>query len=303
MWRAASGRATPTVSRSCSRCCCAWARSWRPPPGAGSERVARSDAAQLRWLEAEIDRLDAELPPLRNFLLPGGTPAAAALHVARTVCRRAERLVVALRQEEAIGPQLLPCLNRLSDLLFVLARTKTTQPGATRNSGNPERRAAARRRNSVTYCDESQISFRAAMSLRGILVLPLLLLTGLALPAAAQAGNWTAEYFNNPSLAGQPVVVRSEASPRGNWGPGAPHAGVPADFFSVRWTTNVPLAGGSWQLSAQADDGVRVLVDGALVIDEWRVTGGEIFSSRSLSCRRAATAWWWSIWSRRARRM
>ena len=99
------------------------------PPGAGSERVARSDAAQLRWLEAEIDRLDAELPPLRNFLLPGGTPAAAALHVARTVCRRAERLVVALRQEEAIGPQLLPRLNRLSDLLFVLARHENHAAG------------------------------------------------------------------------------------------------------------------------------------------------------------------------------
>ena len=66
-----------------------------------------------------LDELNA---PLTNFILPGGVPAAAALHVARTVCRRAERLVVALQQQEPVGPQLLPCINRLSDLLFTLAR-------------------------------------------------------------------------------------------------------------------------------------------------------------------------------------
>lgn len=92
------------------------------PQGARSGRVTRVDAEIVAWLEAEIDRLDDELPPLTAFILPGGTPAAAALHLARTVCRRAERLVVALQAEEAIGPQLLPCLNRLSDLLFALAR-------------------------------------------------------------------------------------------------------------------------------------------------------------------------------------
>lgn len=92
------------------------------PPGAGSARIQRLDAEETRRLEAEIDRLDAALPPLTRFLLPGGVPAAAALHVARTVCRRAERLVVALQQQEPTGPQLLPCLNRLSDLLFTLAR-------------------------------------------------------------------------------------------------------------------------------------------------------------------------------------
>jgi cob(I)alamin adenosyltransferase len=71
-------------------------------------------------LEAAIDRLEAELPPLRRFILAGGTPAGAALHVARTVCRRAERRMVAL--DPPVDPVLLRYVNRLSDLLFVMAR-------------------------------------------------------------------------------------------------------------------------------------------------------------------------------------
>jgi len=74
-------------------------------------------------LEVLIDRLDAGLPPLRAFILPGGTEAGALLHLARAVCRRAERRMVALAQEAALPPVLLAYLNRLSDLLFVLART------------------------------------------------------------------------------------------------------------------------------------------------------------------------------------
>jgi len=74
----------------------------------------------VRRLEALIDRCESELPPLRRFILAGGTPAGAALHVARTVCRRAERRMVAL--ESAVDPVLLQYINRLSDLLFVLAR-------------------------------------------------------------------------------------------------------------------------------------------------------------------------------------
>ncbi len=92
------------------------------PLQARSDHVTRIDAAVVDWLETEIDRFDGQLPPLTVFILPGGTPPAAALHVARTVCRRAERLVVALQAGEDPGPQLLPCLNRLSDLLFALAR-------------------------------------------------------------------------------------------------------------------------------------------------------------------------------------
>src|SRR5919197_1517377 len=78
--------------------------------------------ARTAALEAEIDRLEAELPPLKAFILPAGTPPAAALHVARAVCRRAERRVVELSKSATVRPEILRYLNRLSDLLFVLAR-------------------------------------------------------------------------------------------------------------------------------------------------------------------------------------
>jgi cob(I)alamin adenosyltransferase len=82
----------------------------------------RVRAEQAQRLEAAIDRLNADLAPLRSFVLPGGTQAAAWCHQARTVCRRAERDVVTLQRTEAVNPQVLIYLNRLSDLLFVLAR-------------------------------------------------------------------------------------------------------------------------------------------------------------------------------------
>ena len=74
-------------------------------------------------MEAAIDTLSEALPPLRNFILPGGCPAGAILHIARVVCRRSERCVVRLARETAVNPEILRSLNRLSDLLFVLART------------------------------------------------------------------------------------------------------------------------------------------------------------------------------------
>jgi cob(I)alamin adenosyltransferase len=77
--------------------------------------------ADVETLEQTIDRLEAELPPLRRFVLPGGSPAGAAFHLARTVCRRAERRVVAMGPAE-VEPILVVYLNRLSDLLFVMAR-------------------------------------------------------------------------------------------------------------------------------------------------------------------------------------
>jgi cob(I)alamin adenosyltransferase len=73
-------------------------------------------------LEAEIDQLNAPLPPLTSFVMPGGTPASAALHLARTICRRAERSVVTLSHQALVPPLFLTYLNRLSDLLFTLAR-------------------------------------------------------------------------------------------------------------------------------------------------------------------------------------
>ena len=82
-------------------------------------RVRPEQAARL---EAAIDRLNAGLAPLHSFVLPGGSPAAAWCHLARTVCRRAERDVVTLARTEPVNPQVIVYLNRLSDLLFVLAR-------------------------------------------------------------------------------------------------------------------------------------------------------------------------------------
>ncbi|WP_114393300.1 cob(I)yrinic acid a,c-diamide adenosyltransferase [Oleisolibacter albus] len=78
--------------------------------------------AQVERLEAEIDAMNAELPPLNSFILPGGSPAAAHLHLARTVVRRAERLATDLASHEPVGAPALQYLNRLSDHLFVLAR-------------------------------------------------------------------------------------------------------------------------------------------------------------------------------------
>lgn len=80
-------------------------------------------------LEHEIDRLVEELPPLRRFVLPGGSRAAACFHLARTVCRRAERRAVELDRRTALDPQALRYLNRLSDLLFVMARVENQRAG------------------------------------------------------------------------------------------------------------------------------------------------------------------------------
>src|SRR5271169_1353335 len=80
--------------------------------------------AQVDWLESEIDRLNDHLAPLKSFVLPGGTAAAAYLHLARTICRRAERLIAELkdRPNESVGDEVLKYVNRLSDFLFVAGR-------------------------------------------------------------------------------------------------------------------------------------------------------------------------------------
>jgi cob(I)alamin adenosyltransferase len=91
--------------------------------GPGGARLTVTDA-QVEWLEGEIDRLNADLQPLRSFVLPGGTPAAAYMHLARTICRRAERIMVALRDKpgESVTDASLKYVNRLSDFLFVASR-------------------------------------------------------------------------------------------------------------------------------------------------------------------------------------
>jgi len=91
-------------------------------PGDRHPKQPVVEPRHVAFLEATIDELNAGLPELTSFVLPGGGPVGAHLHQARTVCRRAERLVTSLARQEAIGEQCLPYLNRLSDLLFVLSR-------------------------------------------------------------------------------------------------------------------------------------------------------------------------------------
>jgi cob(I)alamin adenosyltransferase len=93
-----------------------------PESGRKSAGALRIVAAQVERLEHEIDKLNAELKPLQSFILPGGTPLAAYLHLARTVARRAERCLTALMEAEPVNPEALRYLNRLSDHLFVLGR-------------------------------------------------------------------------------------------------------------------------------------------------------------------------------------
>lgn len=88
------------------------------------------DASHVEWLERTLDHFNDDLPPLKDFILPGGSRAAATCHLARTVCRRAERLVVTLQHEDTVVPPFsLRYLNRLSDLLFVLARVLARHDG------------------------------------------------------------------------------------------------------------------------------------------------------------------------------
>ncbi|MEG8945812.1 cob(I)yrinic acid a,c-diamide adenosyltransferase [Rosettibacter firmus] len=94
-----------------------------------NSRISRIDENYVKKLEELIDKFDKKLPELKNFILPGGTKGAAYLHLARTVCRRAEREVVALMKDVEINPQIQVYLNRLSDLLFVLARYENNFSG------------------------------------------------------------------------------------------------------------------------------------------------------------------------------
>ena len=109
--------------------------------GPGGARLTVTQA-QVTWLEKEIDRLNDELMPLKSFVLPGGSAAAAYLHLARTVCRRAERMIAELKDKrgESVTPEVLKYVNRLSDFLFVASRSVNSKgvrdvlwkPGANR---------------------------------------------------------------------------------------------------------------------------------------------------------------------------
>jgi cob(I)alamin adenosyltransferase len=106
-------------------------------PTESKATVPRIEADHAGELEAQIDAFEAELPPLKHFIMPGGAKAAAAMHIARTVCRRAERLAVALSRESEINAEGIVYLNRLSDLLFVLARWVNQRAGELEEAWKP----------------------------------------------------------------------------------------------------------------------------------------------------------------------
>jgi cob(I)alamin adenosyltransferase len=99
------------------------------PLSVSNAKIDRVQHGDCERLESWIDELDAQLPPLNNFILPGGGKPGAILHLARNVCRRAERLTVRLSHSESVGDHVIVYLNRLSDLLFVIARWVNKQQG------------------------------------------------------------------------------------------------------------------------------------------------------------------------------
>ena len=120
-----------------------------PAPPADDTAAAKKERERLRigpayteWLEQACDEVNATLPPLRSFVIPGGTPASAHLHVCRTVCRRAERRAIAVGEE--INPEVVRYLNRLSDLLFILGRAANQdQPARAGSDRDPPSRAGS----------------------------------------------------------------------------------------------------------------------------------------------------------------
>ncbi len=92
-------------------------------------------------------------------------------------------------------------------------------------------------------------------------------------------GQWVGQYYANPNLSGNPTAIMTEASPSHNWGAGAPLSGMPGDNFSVRWTSSQALTGGTYRITVRADDGVRVFVNGALVINQWHGATGETYTA------------------------
>lgn len=99
------------------------------PLDAKTDWITRVTEQDIAWLESTIDRMSDALAPLHNFILPGGAQVAAHLHVARAVCRRAERLITALGESEDISEHVIPYVNRLSDWLFTLARYENMKAG------------------------------------------------------------------------------------------------------------------------------------------------------------------------------
>lgn len=109
------------------------------PLSSAKPAIERVSPEMITRLEQEIDAWEGKLPELRNFILPGGGPAGAFLHQARTVCRRAERWIVQLSEVDEVNPELLKYVNRLSDWLFVAARLANMEDGSAEAIWKPSR--------------------------------------------------------------------------------------------------------------------------------------------------------------------
>jgi len=124
----------------------------------------------------------------------------------------------------------------------------------------------------MTYRTRNRKASLAVLKLRGFLII--LLLTGILTPGGAQAQNvsqalWQVSYWNNTTLSGPPVLRRDEASIDYNWGADSPHPSVNEDNFSARWTSYISFRPGTYRFNATSDDGIRVWIDGDMIIDEW----------------------------------
>ena len=108
------------------------------PSHEGKMRLPELKEKDIVWLEEQMDEMDKHLPEMRNFVLPGGHPSVSKLHIARCVCRRAERAITFLAEQESVSALIMAYLNRLSDYLFVLSRKVTIETGATEIPWIPE---------------------------------------------------------------------------------------------------------------------------------------------------------------------
>ncbi len=106
-------------------------------PGNDKVKIPMLTESDVVFLEQEIDTMEAELPPMRFFVLPGGHPSVSQCHIARTVCRRTERLTISLSIQEKVDPVVIKYLNRLSDFLFVLSRKMSHELGAEETPWKP----------------------------------------------------------------------------------------------------------------------------------------------------------------------
>ncbi len=144
-----------------------------PAPPADDTADGKQERERLRiapayteWLEQACDEVNATLAPLRSFVIPGGTPASAHLHVCRTVCRRAERRAIAAGEQTEINPEVVRYLNRLSDLLFILARAANRDHPHPRvgSNQNPSTRAGSEEAASATPGSEAAAGSKAEES-------------------------------------------------------------------------------------------------------------------------------------------